>query len=155
MSRGHIEMTGAPGRGLRSRPGQSLVEFVLIMPLLLLLMMGIVEFARGWNIRHVVTDAAREAARTMAVDNGATEAQVMAVIENALAASGLDIADADVDLVWCASATCASSTARLTGEPASATIVYHYELGVVRLLLGWAIEDGQLDIGTSFVMRNE
>jgi hypothetical protein len=35
------------------------------------------------------------------------------------------------------------------------TITYGYELGIVRVLLGWAVADGQLNIGTSFVMRNE
>ena len=48
--------------------GQSLVEFALVVPLLLLLVVGIFEFGRAWMTRNVMTGAAREAARIAAVE---------------------------------------------------------------------------------------
>jgi len=47
--------------------GQSLVEFALVLPLLLLVLMGIFEFGRIWMTINVITSAAREGARVAAV----------------------------------------------------------------------------------------
>ena len=43
--------------------GQGLVEFALVVPLLLLLVIGIAEFGRAWMTRNILTGAAREAVR--------------------------------------------------------------------------------------------
>ncbi len=53
----------------RTRRGQAAVEFALILPLLLILLIGIVEFGRAWNQQQVITDAARAAARKGALHN--------------------------------------------------------------------------------------
>ncbi|MEA5453423.1 TadE/TadG family type IV pilus assembly protein [Sinomonas sp. JGH33] len=50
------------------------VEFAIIAPLLLALLGGIVEFSRIYNAQILVTNAAREAARTMALTNDANAA---------------------------------------------------------------------------------
>lgn len=50
-----------------SGKGQSLVEFALVMPLLLVMLLGIMEFGRAWHISQIVTDAARQAARAGAI----------------------------------------------------------------------------------------
>lgn len=47
--------------------GQALVEFALILPVMLLMMVGVLEFARAWNLHQALTDATREAARRAAV----------------------------------------------------------------------------------------
>ena len=47
--------------------GQSLVEFAIVVPLLLLLVIGIAEFGRAWMARNVLTGAAREAVRAVVV----------------------------------------------------------------------------------------
>lgn len=47
--------------------GQSLIEFALVIPLLLLLMVGIMEFSRAWMAKNILTGAAREAARIAVV----------------------------------------------------------------------------------------
>ncbi len=47
--------------------GQSLVEFALVVPLLLILMLGIVEFGRAWMTKNILTGAAREAVRVAVV----------------------------------------------------------------------------------------
>jgi len=48
---------------LKSQKGATLVEFAIILPLLLLLIFGIIEFGLFLFNRHVITNAVREAAR--------------------------------------------------------------------------------------------
>ena len=48
--------------------GAQLLEFALSLPFLLVLVVGSVDFGRSYNTRHVLTNAAREAAR-IAVSN--------------------------------------------------------------------------------------
>ena len=52
---------------LENERGQSLVEFALVVPLLLLLVVGIAEFGRAWMTQNILTGAAREAVRIAAV----------------------------------------------------------------------------------------
>ena len=142
------------GRPMRSRPGQGLVEFALLLPILLLLLMGILEFARAWNIRHVVTDAAREGARNLVVRD-MTTAEVEALVSASLASAGLNPANATITAIPCAGGACVSPTIRVKGEPARVSIQYPYQLRIVGVLLGWAVPDRTVNIRTTFVMRNE
>src|SRR5438309_2240325 len=43
--------------------GAAIVEMALVTPILVMLLVGIVDFGRVWNAYEVVTNAAREAAR--------------------------------------------------------------------------------------------
>jgi len=56
-------------RNDRHDRGAAAVEFALILPLLVLLIFGIVEFGRAYNVQISITNAAREGARVMAVHN--------------------------------------------------------------------------------------
>jgi Flp pilus assembly protein TadG len=59
------------GRRLRGdEGGQSLVEFALVLPLLLLLMLGIFKFGVAFTNYLTLTDAARNGARELAVERG-------------------------------------------------------------------------------------
>jgi len=56
----------------RSKPGErgaAAVEFALILPILLLLVLGLVEFSRVFNVQISLSNAAREGARVMAIKN--------------------------------------------------------------------------------------
>ncbi|MEZ2390742.1 TadE/TadG family type IV pilus assembly protein [bacterium RCC_150] len=59
--------------------GAVAVEFALVAPILLLLIVAIIEFSYFYNLQISVTQAAREAARTMAVTNDTGKAQAAAV----------------------------------------------------------------------------
>jgi TadE-like protein len=52
---------------IRAENGQALVEFALVTPLLLMLIIGIIEFGRAWNMSQVITDATRQGARTASI----------------------------------------------------------------------------------------
>ena len=50
----------------KSERGQSLVEFALVLPILLMLVLGVLEFGWMLNAKVTVNSAAREGARTRA-----------------------------------------------------------------------------------------
>lgn len=50
-----------------SERGAAAVEFAILLPLLLMLVLGIIEFSRAYNIQVTLTNAAREGVRTMAI----------------------------------------------------------------------------------------
>jgi Flp pilus assembly protein TadG len=52
---------------LRNNRGQSVVEFALVLPILLLLVFGVTEFGRAWMALNVLTAAAREGCRIAVV----------------------------------------------------------------------------------------
>lgn len=54
--------------------GAVAVEFALVAPILVAIIIAIVEFSNAYNIQVSVTQASREAARTMAITKDATKA---------------------------------------------------------------------------------
>lgn len=61
-----------PGRGTDRDRGASLVEFALVAPLLIAILFAIVDFGYGFSRMLDVRHGAREAARLVAVNYGAT-----------------------------------------------------------------------------------
>ncbi|NNG45794.1 MAG: pilus assembly protein [Deltaproteobacteria bacterium] len=75
--------------GKRER-GQNLVEFALILPLFLLLVVGMAEFGRAWMTRNILTGAAREAVRAAAVETQANAYNsAKAIADPILASAGI------------------------------------------------------------------
>ncbi|MFJ5975627.1 MULTISPECIES: TadE/TadG family type IV pilus assembly protein [Pseudarthrobacter] len=62
----------------RKEEGAAAVEFALILPVLLLMIIGIIEFSLGFNAQLSLNQAAREGARNMAIHNNATAAATAA-----------------------------------------------------------------------------
>ncbi len=56
----------------RPEQGQAIVEFALVMPILILLLMGVVFFAMAFNLQMVLNSAAREGARAWASNRADT-----------------------------------------------------------------------------------
>ncbi|MFD4703908.1 TadE/TadG family type IV pilus assembly protein [Gottfriedia sp. NPDC058432] len=52
---------------MKSEKGQSLVEFALVLPLLVMLLLGIVDFGRIFHVYLTLDHAGREAARTASI----------------------------------------------------------------------------------------
>jgi Flp pilus assembly protein TadG len=61
-----------PRSGRLNRKGQALIEFALVLPLVLLLVVGMLEFAKAWNLHQVMTDAVREGARRAVLADATT-----------------------------------------------------------------------------------
>lgn len=73
----------------RTERGQAIVEMALVLPLLIMILFGIVEFGRVLNTYIVVTNLSREGARFAAV--GGSDTAVTDFIKNAAAGSGFDV----------------------------------------------------------------
>ena len=58
-----------------------MIELALILPILLMLLVGIVDFGRAFSAQVSITGAAREGARTLAL--GGTPAQVTIAVDQA------------------------------------------------------------------------
>ena len=127
--------------------GQAMVEFALVLPILLILVIGIIEFGRAWNAYQVITDAAREGARNMVVAGvPATEGSVKRVVNTALAAAALD-STKDV--------TTLTGLRTGTGTTATVQIAYPYGFTFLGPLLNWTTNQSDITLRTTFVMRNE
>ncbi|HZA91587.1 MAG TPA: TadE family protein [Gemmatimonadales bacterium] len=132
------------GRGRRSERGQALAEFALVLPLLMLLIGGIIEFGRAWNIKQAVTDAAREGARYYVIqddlDDAGKTTMVTEKVNERLALASID------------SATVALSVA---GEDKTVSISTQYRMSFVSALMKWAGAPEGITISTSATMRDE
>ena len=88
-------------RLLRAGRGQSLVEFALVLPILMIMVFGIIDFGMGLRSYISLTNATREGARFAAVGNpagayptdcnGSTTTSVIGRV--CVAIEGLDLAD--------------------------------------------------------------
>ena len=76
----------------KQEKGQNLVEFALILPVFLLLVVGIAEFGRAWMTRNILTGAAREAVRAAAVETRVNAFNSAKTIADAtLASAGIPV----------------------------------------------------------------
>jgi Flp pilus assembly protein TadG len=133
----------------KSSQGQALVEFALVMPLLLILVISVFEFGRAWNLHQTITDAAREGARKAVIfDNTITLDSVQVAISNRIAASGFDPANAAVSFP--------DGFHTGTNNITSVRIEYPFRFTFLRVLIGLlAGNDGVITMATVARMRNE
>ena len=61
-----------------SERGAVAVEFAIVAPLLVMLLLGIMEFSRAYNVQASLSAAAREGVRVMAISSDPTSARTMA-----------------------------------------------------------------------------
>ena len=127
--------------------GQALVEFALVSPLLLLLILGMVDFARAWSAYEVITYQARQGARMAVVDDPSiTQADVEQAIRDGLSNGSLDPATATIVI---------DGFRAGRGTPATVQIDYPYSLVFAGRFLDWLTGSEDLVLSTLFVMRNE
>lgn len=135
-----------------SRRGQALVEFALVVPMLLLMLVGIIEFGRAWNMSQVVTDAARQGARTAAVlnpDPSASVDSVRAVVAAALQSGNVNASTATVQV---------DNFQAGSNTPVTVTVAVPYQFvifGPVMALAGQTFTNGTITLRSAAIMRNE
>jgi Flp pilus assembly protein TadG len=100
--------------------GAAVVEFALVLPVLIVLVLGIIEFGRIFNVQVSITNAAREAARTMAIENDPALARTDAInaapsVNPALVAGEISIVPADCDAGETVNVTITHDVALLSG----------------------------------------
>lgn len=123
-----------------------MVEFALVLPILMIVLLGIVDFGRAWNAHQVITDAAREATRRMVVAGPpATDESVRAAVTDALRNAGLK-----------ATPTITLTGLRAgTGTMARVEVAYPYTFTFLGPIMKWTTDRSNITLRTSFVMRNE
>src|SRR5688500_6039647 len=84
------------GKRLNDERGASAVEFALIVPVLIVLVLGIIEFGHAFQVQGTLSAAAREGVRAMALRND--RAGAMDVVQNAAASLNPDITDAQITI---------------------------------------------------------
>jgi Flp pilus assembly protein TadG len=71
----------------RRRSGNALLDLAFVLPILLMLTFGAVEYGYALYVKHALQGAAREGARA-AIVAGATPAQVQASVDSAMQVAG-------------------------------------------------------------------
>jgi len=124
--------------------GQALLEFALILPILLMLVLGIIEFGRIWNINQMVSDTTREGARqAVLADPTITEQEVHDFMMQRLW-------DAHVDTNVVTITFSATGTDWKKSEvPQTVTVQFPYSF------MFFTRAFGTVQITSSFTMRNE
>jgi Flp pilus assembly protein TadG len=130
---------------LQREDGQAIVEFAMVLPLLVALLLGIVQFGIIFNNYETLTDASRVAARRAATsrflgDNGAS---ARTAAKNA--ASNLNLTDAQIDVQSClppATYPCTPQDWTHTGDEVTVKLIYPYDIKI----LDWTVKSGNLTV---------
>lgn len=123
----------------RRGKGQGLVEFALVVPIFLILLFGMVEFARAWMTKNIITGAAREAVRIFAVVPYDCTA-AMARADNVLSSAGLDPNRWNVTLSQ-------------IDNTMKADVTYNFPVVVIGFIPG--LPSDNIPLATSTTMRKE
>ena len=116
-------------RSARNERGAAAVEFALIAPILLLLLMGIAEFGRAYHIQTTLSGAAREGVRAMALENSPAAARAAAK----KAAPTVALTDGQI-------AVSPSACPTTAGAPATtATVTINYPMTFITGMFGSTI----------------
>lgn len=104
--------------------GQSLVEFAIVLPVFLWLVMGIADFGRGIASYALVANCAREGARAgifsgTTFPTGQEDAQIVAAVNSQTLFLGT-LPSSDVTI------TPEPQTARSSGSNITVTVTYHF-----------------------------
>jgi Flp pilus assembly protein TadG len=118
---------------IRNERGQTMTEFAFVLPILLVLLFGIVQFGIIFNNYVTLTDAARTASRKGAVSRQASNPE--GTCEAAGYAAGTGLNNPGTDFVL----TCDSSWQ--PGTDVTVTASYPYDIS----LLGWVVASGRLN----------
>jgi Flp pilus assembly protein TadG len=81
--------------------GAAAVEFALILPVLLLMVLGMLEFSRAYNAQISLSGAAREGAREMAIHGDADDAIAAAIAAAPSVNPAVTAADVTIDPATC------------------------------------------------------
>jgi Flp pilus assembly protein TadG len=120
-------------RTIKNEQGQTMVEFAFVLPILLVMLFGIIQFGVIFNNYVALTDAARAASRKGAVSRNASDPK--GDCEATGYAAGTNLRNPGTDFVL----TCNSSWD--IGSDVTVTATYPYDIK----LLDWVVTSGTLN----------
>lgn len=124
---------------MKSEKGQSLVEFALVLPLLVVLLFGIIDFGRIFHVYLTIDHAGREAARAASI--GQDDTKIINTAVNDATSIGLTAGKVGVS----------PSGARSSGS--NVTITINYPINFLTPVIGNIV--GPITLTDTTVMRVE
>ncbi|MCI0461856.1 MAG: pilus assembly protein [Gemmataceae bacterium] len=133
--------------GRQPKGGQALVEFALVLPVMLLLIVGVLEFARAWNLHQALTDATREGARRAAVADSKMDSQdsVKAAVWRGISQAGYDPVAAGAS--YSVTITSSGGQWKKTGDNVNVDVRFPYRF--------WVLPFRDIMMRSTFTMRYE
>ncbi len=122
--------------------GAAILELAILLPLLMMLVLGILEFGRALVVQEILTNAAREGARRAAI-SGASHDAALAAIDNYLANEGITGHTRSI---------VPNANTVAEGDPITVTVSVAYTEIDFGIVLTW-LEDNTLN--ATVVMRKE
>jgi Flp pilus assembly protein TadG len=123
---------------LRDHSGAQAVEFALIAPLLLMLIMGIIQFSITLNNYIELTEGVRTGARNLAISRAMASATPYSTTVSNISASAGNLTAANITVTISVNGTacttdsgCATALSAAAGETASVTATYPCNLTVM------------------------
>jgi len=128
-----------------SPPAQALVEYALVLPLLLLLVLGVMDFGRMFYTKMILTNAAREGANYLAyfpgdADNGYVD--TFAAIYDEANSSNFEVVETDVTYSSCCT----------RGLPVGVTITKAVDLFFDNILQSFGLLGGPVQLTSTVKM---
>jgi hypothetical protein len=131
-----------------------MVEFALVLPVLLLLVVGMLEFARAWNLHQSMTDAVREGARRAVLADSWPVDSVYAPMWRYLEQAGYDPSYASMGVCNTPTTTCGSTSRpaaesnwKIHGDPVTVTLSFPFRI--------WALGGRAITMKSTLTVRNE
>ncbi|HZA33740.1 MAG TPA: TadE/TadG family type IV pilus assembly protein [Vicinamibacterales bacterium] len=118
---------------MKNELGQTMTEFALVLPILVVLMLGIVQFGLAFNNYVTLTDAVRAGARKAAVSRNASDPAGTCRSAVLAAGTNLDATELGSNL------SCTSSWA--PGSEVTVHADYPYSIKI----LNWSVYSGRLN----------
>ena len=126
----------------RGERGQAIVEFALLLPILIVLVMGVLDMARAYSVLQVVTNAAREGARQGILPDS-TDALVATTVDTFLTAAGQ---------TGCTTTGVNIGSAASAGDSTAVTVSCDFTALTGTLIPGW---EGTFALAQTATMRHE
>ena len=118
---------------IKNERGQTMTEFAFVLPILLVVLFGIIQFGIAFNNYVALTDAARAASRKGAVSRSSSDPK--GDCESTGYAAGANLKNPGTDFV----VTCSSDWS--AGSDVTVTATYPYDIK----LLDWVVASGTLN----------
>jgi len=124
---------------IRNERGQTMTEFAFVLPVLLVVVLGIVQFGIVFNNYVTLTDAVRAGARKAAVSRNQSNPAGVCKAAVIAAADNLDISSGVLNV------TCTPSNSWQPGSDVVVHADYPYDIN----LLGFVVKSGRLNSTTT------
>jgi len=145
----------------RGERGAALVETAFVLPIMLLVCVGILEFGRAYQTWQVVTNAAREGARVAILPDYA-DASVSARVKTYLKNGGLPAAVVDsaaTKVLITATTIPVNATGTVTAAASRIVVEYPFEFMVLQpvaqLVVNGSLAGQPFTMRMTTIMRNE